>query len=184
MFNDIIYISMKPHVSDTRYEEVEGEFKKDIGRRVQAKLRTRLDPGVTFRGHQAARSVKVELNKEGSLAITGNEPGKDVMKPKSEERPSAKVLDRSDTVNDLFSPGTGIPSVVESNGETRLAFRSVNDTELFTRRQEDQDAEIKRIVDNTIQMATVDAMEEAVKGTERRYPSEAIGSESIPEKPE
>ena len=71
--------------------------------------------------------------------------------------------------------------MIESNGETRIAFRSVNDTELFTRHQEDQDAEIKRIVDNTIQMATVDAMEEAVKGAERRYPSEAIGSEQIPE---
>jgi len=181
MFNDIIYISMKSHVSDTRYDEVEDDFKRNIGQRVQAKLRTRLDPGVTFRGHQSAQSVKVDLNKEGGLTITGDEPGKDVVKPESNAKPSAKALDRRDTVNDLFTPGTGIPSVIESNGETRIAFRSVNDTELFTRHQEDQDAEIKRIVDNTIQMATVDAMEEAVKGAERRYPSEAIGSEQIPE---
>lgn len=185
MYNDIIYISMRPHVSDTRYDEVEGDFKRRVGRRIQEGVRTRLDPGLSFRGHQAAQAVQVNLSDSGQLEIKSTDPGKNVLKPDPDESSkSAEVMDRSDTVNDLFTPSSGVPEVVEIEGQLRVAFRTVRETDLFAREQEEQDAEIKRIVDNTVQMATVDAMDEAIKDVERRYPSEQVGSEEIPDRQE
>ena len=180
MYNDIIFVSMKPHVSTTRYNEVEEQFRRNLGRRIQRDVRNRIDPGINFRGHQRARSVKVELSDTGALVIRSDQPEKAVLKPDREKRPGRPVLDREDTVEDLFKPSNGVPKVTVSNGVRKLAFRTVRDVDLFARPQEQQDAEIKRIVDTSVQVNAVDMMEEGVHDVERRYPSDVIASEEIP----
>lgn len=180
MFNDIIFITMKPHVSTTRYNEVEEQFRRNLGRRIERDVRNRMDPGINFRGHQLANSVKVTLSDTGSLHIRSDQPEKAVLRPDREAKPGRPVLDRPDTVDDLFKQSSGVPQVITSHGVQRIAFRTVRDVDLFGRPQEQQDADIKRIVDNAVQVNTVDMMEEGIRDVERRYPSDVIGSEEIP----
>ncbi len=181
MFNDILFVTMKPHVSLTRYNEVDEQFQRNLGQRIETDVRNRLDPGVTFRGHRRAQSVKVELTDVGNLRIRSDRPEKAVLKPDRGSEPGKPVLDREDTVNDLFKPSSGVPMVVTANGVRRAAFRTVRDVDLFGRAQEQQDAEVKRIVDHAVQVNAVDMMTQGIRDVERRYPSDAIGSEELPE---
>ncbi|KKL57236.1 hypothetical protein LCGC14_2237440 [marine sediment metagenome] len=179
-FNDIIYFTARPHVSQTRYNEVEETFRRNLGQRIETGVRNRIDPGITFRGHQRARSVKVRLTDAGKLTIKDGSPEKAVLKPDEGRTKGRPVFDREDTVNDLFTPGNGVPTATrDRNGQLRVAFRTVRDTDMFGRHQERQDSNIKRIVDNVVQTSTIEVMNESVRETERRYPSEQVGSEEI-----
>jgi len=181
VFNDIIFISMAPHVSETRYSEVQEEFKRGLARQIQKDVRNRIDPGLTFRGHQKANAVKVELSDTGNITIQAQDIAEENLRTEEgEEKPGAPVMSRHDSVDDLFTQSSGVPEVVQDGGQTRVAFRVVRDTDLFGRAQEQQDSKIKGIVDFAVQSNTVDMMSEGVREVASRYPAEEIGSETIP----
>jgi len=177
VFNDIIFITMKQHVSSTRSGEIDERFRMDLSAKIENDVRNRIDPGITFQDNRRAHSVSAQPVKGGAIQIKEDKPEKAVLKPDRTDEPGRPVLDRPDTVNDLFKPSSGVPSVTNSGGELRVAFRTVRDVDLFSRPQDRQDAEIKRIIDNTIQFNSVDLIDNAVKQTSRRYPSDGINSE-------
>lgn len=177
--NDMLDFTMRPHVTQTRYNEVVEEFNANLSKTIEGEIKNRLDPGINFRGHRRVQSIRVDVTDAGSIRIQANEPGKEVVKPDQGAEVGRPVLDREDTIDDLFSASSGVPKVVESNGSLRVAFRTVRDTALFGRPQEQQDSQIKQIVDNSVQTSVVSSMEDAINSVERRYPSEKFDEEPI-----
>ena len=180
MFNNFFYITMKPHVIEKRSDEIQEEFRQRMATRIGRNIRTRLDPGVNFERQQRITSVEARATDTGQILIKDNRPGNEVLKstPTPSEPENAPVSQRRDSVEDLFKVSSGVPEVVSGpNGESRLAFRVIREKDFFNRAQEEQDGQIKRIVDSSIEQAFVDEMEGAIEETERRHPAANLGRE-------
>ena len=170
-FNDWIQIEPAPMALDARLTEIDKEAKEKLASEIQARVRGRVDPGIDLKDARRAQRIRVVEN-GGSIVI--DEHDQDAVL-RGGMAPQQDISQASaGGVASLFTMGTGVPEVDRApDGTRRLAFRTVNESELFAaQEQKEQDRSVQETVTETLRMGIVDAVEDAVATVERRYPED------------
>ena len=169
-FNDWVYFEPASVAGIDSANEVDALARENLARRTQEALRSRIDPGISLRDARRAQAVRVRS--EGDRLVIDQDDQADVLDAASgmtKEEPDDTV---ASTVEQLFETSSGVPkAVVGSDGQERLAFRSISIESLFgAQRQTTQDQAIEQSVTENLRTNIVDAYEDAVSEVGRRHP--------------
>lgn len=166
-FNDWIFFGPKDNAGVARLDEVDAEARKSLASNLQTRLRGRIDPGVDVAS--ALRAQAVRVTSDGDRMVIDSEDQGAVLAASS-EMVAGDTGDQAGSVEELFAPGSGIPSASQgSDGETKMTFRTISLAALFgEQKQMEQDRIVEQTTTDVLQNGVVDAYDEASATVNRR----------------
>jgi hypothetical protein len=167
-FNDWIYFEPAATSTVEYFDEVDKVAKEDLARQIQTKLRGRIDRGTTRKEAQRAQSIQAKES-DGDIVIDEKDQA-EVLGEDAAPIPEPEAKEEQG-IDDLFSPGTGVPSVVTGrDGSQQAAFRVIEEKDLFGGSQRALDQTVEQTVTDVVQIGMLDAFEDAAKSVELQHP--------------
>ncbi len=168
-FNDWIFFGPKDTAGVARLDEVDAEARTILAGNLQTRLRGRIDPGIDVAA--ALRAQAVRVTSEGDRMVIDSEDQGAVLAASS-EMVAGELGDEAGSVEELFAPGSGVPSAAQgADGETKLTFRTISLAALFgEQKQQEQDRVVEQTTTDVLRNGVVDAYDQATATVNRRHP--------------
>lgn len=153
-----------------QFDEVDEAARGILARETEVRLRGKLDPGADLKNAHRSQAVRVQ-SEGGRLVISSEDPG-EVLQAAAESSRGGAADNEAAGIEGLFEMSSGIPSVRQgADGKTQLVFKTISMENLFgAQKQVQQDARVEETVTEVVRAGIVDAYDESIKETTRRYP--------------
>jgi hypothetical protein len=168
-FNDWISFDPAPVAQVEHFDDVERSAKEDLAKQIQTRLRNTLDRGTSRQGARRAQSVQATV--DGEDIVVNEKDQAEVLGENPAELDRGEGGEENTSVDSLFSPGTGVPTIVKArDGSQQAAFRVIKEQDLFGGSQTALDQTVEQTVTDIVQMGMLEAFEDATRTVESQHP--------------
>lgn len=165
-FGEMFMIEPAPMSTIDRLEDVDANARRRIAERLQTRLRSTVDPGVSLKSAMAAQSIHV--SPQGDEFVIDQEDQANIIKPPAaQSRSGSGDPNQVENVDELFEMGSGVPAMRDG----KLVYRTISPAALFGEfRKEAFTQQFEQTVTATLRDEMLDAYEEALDEVGREHP--------------